>query len=334
MAKAVGDVPDTVLVHEGEHAESMTRQLNAEAFTRDGQIYLAGDAPLSSARGQELLAHELTHVVQQRGGTEAMPDESTAAGRDHESAALQVERAVAGESIPADPIELAHATSSSSVPAESSGGEPTGAAPVNVPQGVQRRGREYSINHDPGDDEGESMAPPAVARPNAPAAAPSRPDLVHLQKQQGKFEEVTQRNSNSTLTPRSLRPGSSASMSGEYGHDATSPARANEGRASMSSITGGTHFEGEDQRNTSGRPGLSSPGSEVKESTSMLSKGLSMFEKLTLPPADPFDTDDIDDRRADLERQAHSIYPFIRAKLRAELVKDRERRGRLAREWG
>lgn len=66
----------------------------------------------------------------------------------------------------------------------------------------------------------------------------------------------------------------------------------------------------------------------------MFSKGLSMFEKLTLPPADPFDTDDIDDRRADLERQAHSIYPFIRAKLRAELVKDRERRGRLAREWG
>lgn len=123
-------------------------------------------------------------------------------------------------------------------------------------------------------------------------------------------------------------------MSGEYGHDATAPARANEGRASMSSITGGTHFEGEDQRNTSGKPHLSSAGSEVKESSSMFSKGLSMFEKLTLPPADPFDTDDIDDRRADLERQAHSIYPFIRAKLRAELVKDRERRGRLAREWG
>ena len=48
---------------------------------------------------------------------------------------------------------------------------------------------------------------------------------------------------------------------------------------------------------------------------------------------DDVDDDDEDDPRADLERQAESLYPLIRARLRAELVRDRERRGRLAREW-
>jgi hypothetical protein len=48
---------------------------------------------------------------------------------------------------------------------------------------------------------------------------------------------------------------------------------------------------------------------------------------------DDVDDDDEDDPRAGLERQAESLYPLIRARLRAELVRDRERRGRLAREW-
>lgn len=40
-----------------------------------------------------------------------------------------------------------------------------------------------------------------------------------------------------------------------------------------------------------------------------------------------------DNRQRELERQAHALYPLIRARLRAELVRDLERRGRISRDW-
>ena len=38
-------------------------------------------------------------------------------------------------------------------------------------------------------------------------------------------------------------------------------------------------------------------------------------------------------RAGQLERQANALYPLIRARLRADLVRDLERRGRITREW-
>jgi hypothetical protein len=50
------------------------------------------------------------------------------------------------------------------------------------------------------------------------------------------------------------------------------------------------------------------------------------------PP--PITKDEKSGRLRDLERQAHELYPLIRQRLRAELVRDKERRGRMSREWG
>jgi hypothetical protein len=52
-----------VRVHTGDRSAAVNRSLGADAFTTGNDIHLAGE---SAAR--ELLAHELTHVVQQRSG--------------------------------------------------------------------------------------------------------------------------------------------------------------------------------------------------------------------------------------------------------------------------
>jgi hypothetical protein len=65
---------------------------------------------------------------------------------------------------------------------------------------------------------------------------------------------------------------------------------------------------------------------------SALGQGLvSSIEQDFLGP--PAATKDKDSRYKRLERQAADLYPYIRARLRAELVRDRERRGRITRDW-
>ncbi|MBV9790677.1 MAG: DUF4157 domain-containing protein [Chloroflexi bacterium] len=58
-----------VRVHTGDRAASAARSLNADAFTYGRHIVFgAGQYAPSTSRGQRLLAHELTHVVQQQRG--------------------------------------------------------------------------------------------------------------------------------------------------------------------------------------------------------------------------------------------------------------------------
>jgi hypothetical protein len=60
----------SVRVHTDDRAASMARALNAEAFTLGGDIYFGpGRYTPATSSGQWLLAHELTHVVQQNGGS-------------------------------------------------------------------------------------------------------------------------------------------------------------------------------------------------------------------------------------------------------------------------
>lgn len=58
-----------VRVHTGGEADSLNRSLSARAFTTGSDIFVrSSDYQPDSAGGRELLAHELTHVVQQTGG--------------------------------------------------------------------------------------------------------------------------------------------------------------------------------------------------------------------------------------------------------------------------
>jgi len=236
---SVGTAPSEVIVHEGGRAEALTRSVNAEAFTRDGEIFLAADVPLDSTRGQQLLAHELTHVVQQKGGAERMPAEHTAEGLDLEAGARHAEGLI--QSMHQAPPQLHHRSSSVNAPA--------------VPQmfagdGVQRSGRD------------------SKPQPGAPVPIVSNPALSSGGPQPVNFADDNWRT------------------------------QLGQGMKSLAS---------------------------------------SMFSEFELdlsnsPPA--IMKDEKSGRLRDLERQAHELYPLIRQRLRAELVRDKERRGRMSREWG
>jgi len=58
-----------VKIHTGSQAVQMSRELNAQAFTVGNDIYFnEGKYSPNSDSGKHLLAHELTHTVQQTGG--------------------------------------------------------------------------------------------------------------------------------------------------------------------------------------------------------------------------------------------------------------------------
>lgn len=247
-----GEPPSHVTVHEGASAASMTDAVNAEAFTRDGQIYLAGDAPLSSERGQQLLAHELTHVMQQGSRSSSMPGEHTHEGKSLEEAALAVEKAM---------ISGRHET----------------VAPVVTPR-PPRDSEEPELHHRP-------TAPPAsswVGSPPPPSAAG---------------------------TSSSPSPAPSAPV--QYSVDTSVQRRERD--LSSSALNSG----------------LSGLGRSAMGG--MQNALLSQLEQEMSGPSGP--KKDKDSRFKQLERQAAQLYPYIRARLRAELIRELERRGRISQEW-
>jgi hypothetical protein len=67
-ASGLGDAFGDVRVHTDALADSLARSVQARAFTTGADIYFAsGEYRPESPTGRELIAHELAHVVQQRG---------------------------------------------------------------------------------------------------------------------------------------------------------------------------------------------------------------------------------------------------------------------------
>src|SRR5690606_29884735 len=59
-----------VRIHTNQRADQLNRALDARAFTKGNDIFFRkGEYKPGSAGGDHLLAHELTHVVQQSTGT-------------------------------------------------------------------------------------------------------------------------------------------------------------------------------------------------------------------------------------------------------------------------
>ncbi len=68
MQRAFGSDFSSVRLHSDARSHALNRTIQARAFTTGSDIFLGQDAPsLASTAGTELLAHELTHVVQQGG---------------------------------------------------------------------------------------------------------------------------------------------------------------------------------------------------------------------------------------------------------------------------
>ena len=229
----------------------MTDSVNAEAFTRDGQIYFAGDAPVDSPRGQQLLAHELTHVIQQQGRAGSMPGEQTDEGQDLERAARQVEdHMVNGRGRSARAVVRAP---------KAEGEEPT------------------PLHHRIG-----SMDAPSMKAGGAGAVTSSG------------SQAITQTS------------GNSISSSSAHGVDAGVQRKAREPSRGI-------------------LDGIGDSASKVwsKSRESLLGQ---LEQEFSGPPKS---NKEPDSRAKQLERQAADLYPYLRRRLRAELVRDLERRGRL-----
>lgn len=68
MSGPLGDTFTDVRVHTDPLAGALARSVQARAFTTGADIFFADDAYApGSGEGRALLAHELAHVVQQRG---------------------------------------------------------------------------------------------------------------------------------------------------------------------------------------------------------------------------------------------------------------------------
>ncbi|WP_328616250.1 DUF4157 domain-containing protein [Amycolatopsis sp. NBC_00355] len=86
-----------VPVHRGPEVSHRASALNARAFTARGEVYLPAEAgPIEGRQARSLLAHELTHVVQQR-TTTTVAHEHSADGRNLENQARETERDFGGD---------------------------------------------------------------------------------------------------------------------------------------------------------------------------------------------------------------------------------------------
>ena len=73
MEGSLGDLSD-VTVHTDDTADALNRSVSAKAFATGTDVYFAkGEYSPGSADGDKLIAHELAHVVQQRGAPNSGP---------------------------------------------------------------------------------------------------------------------------------------------------------------------------------------------------------------------------------------------------------------------
>ncbi|MEO8696096.1 MAG: DUF4157 domain-containing protein [Acidimicrobiales bacterium] len=98
MRSAYGDDVGDQLVHRGADTTEEARQLGARAFARDGEVFVPIEAgPLDQAPAKSLLAHELTHLAQQRRRSAPLPTEGSPEGQALEAEAQRAERFVRGD---------------------------------------------------------------------------------------------------------------------------------------------------------------------------------------------------------------------------------------------
>ena len=73
MSSRFGNDFSSVKIHTDGEAIQMNRELNAKAFTTGNDIYFnEGEYQPHTSNGKQLLAHELTHTVQQNGSVQSI----------------------------------------------------------------------------------------------------------------------------------------------------------------------------------------------------------------------------------------------------------------------
>jgi hypothetical protein len=97
VGPALGDSLSDVRVHADDHADALTSAVAARAFATGSDLYFArGEYRPGTSDGEQLLSHELAHVVQQRGAPTSGPLEVSQPGDALEVEAEQASRELAG----------------------------------------------------------------------------------------------------------------------------------------------------------------------------------------------------------------------------------------------
>ena len=78
MGNAIGADFSPIRIHQDNRADHLSRSIQAKAFTTGNHIFFKkGEYNPSSQSGQKLIAHELTHTVQQGGAIQRKPTETS-----------------------------------------------------------------------------------------------------------------------------------------------------------------------------------------------------------------------------------------------------------------
>lgn len=282
VEQVTGSTMSTVAARTGGAVQEAASGMRADAFTVDGIVHL----PTLSSRGSEqeraVLAHELTHVVQQRRLGSSLPHESSAHGQVLEAEARQAEEVLTSRmsalTAPRTPGSLPGASplapANAAVPAA-----PVGAAAARA---RATTGSTPTSTPTPGASPSPAKPVDLVPRTTPSPAAPSWPGRAD---------------------------GGSGSRSAGLTFGGGSPGATDAGTAEGGSVQRRASAPSRPDAAKAERAGASAP---------------------TPAPASP-GPDTARDQKW-LERHAEALYPLIRAQLRAELFRDRERRGRLMRE--
>lgn len=112
MEQAFGTDFSNVKVHTNSIADSLNRSLNARAFTTGSDLFFRkGEYNPSSSGGQKLLAHELTHVVQQGGAGIQKKTLRKTPIKIRQKAQPTIQRLITGEELQkVDPLHLGSKT--------------------------------------------------------------------------------------------------------------------------------------------------------------------------------------------------------------------------------
>ena len=311
VASVMGSSPHVALVHRGDRVQQISDTLNAEAFTQNGDVHIPGDLPLTSSRMKRLLAHEITHVVQQRGHINTRSEHSPL-GRRLESQALDVEEAhsmaetIHGTLPSIPPAALAAAREGAETPRNSS---PLGAiiATDQVRQPINSLSRVRARSTPPAP---KSISSTDVVQPLSWNTASAQTTSLSRSSR-----------SSTTIGPRQLaatHPPVNNSASNIPVANSSPSAAAESGAIQRRSkkITATTP----NQAVIFSAPGYDQENYEVKKATP---------GPHSVRETKPIDTS-VD--HGWLEKHAEALYPLIRKHLRNDLLKDRERRGKLMRD--
>ena len=327
VTSVTGIAPVTTAIVRGDVVAKAAQALLADGFTHGGRVHLPGTAPLTSDRQRRLLAHELTHVVQQGRGRH-LPTEDSPHGQRLEQAALAAETLVTTSANTSDsglpagletkasirpPLrQFSQATTSH----RTSGNTPGQTPPVRPP--VPGRRVDYS--------QGQSLI-------HISTTPPTRQPTALTSKSKGSV----------TDGPQSQLPGAHKSPS-------THPPKPSYGSQPVA-LPVITH----NAATTNATPILSPPA--AGDSASQIQRRKTQAPGTSAAPHNPSAPPplaavqpdqpvestsardralrDRDESNLDvdwLERHAAALYPIIRRYLRNDLLRDRERRGRLVRE--